>query len=49
MPETLARDEHRAPWPTTRCGPYVFPHGLAALTIDREADIGTYWEPNVYG
>jgi hypothetical protein len=29
-------------------GAYVFPHGLAPLTVDREADIGTYWEPNVW-
>jgi hypothetical protein len=29
-------------------GPYVFPHGLAPLDVDREADIGTYWEPNVW-
>ena len=29
-------------------GEYVFPHGLAPLTVDREADVGTYWEPNVW-
>ena len=29
-------------------GSYVFPHGLAPVDIDREADIGTYWEPNVW-
>ena len=29
-------------------GSYVFPAGLAPLTIDREADVGTYWEPNVW-
>jgi GNAT superfamily N-acetyltransferase len=29
-------------------GAYVFPRGLAPVTIDREADIGTYWEPNVW-
>ena len=27
---------------------YVFPGGLAPVTIDREADSGTYWEPNVW-
>ena len=27
-------------------GTYVFPHGLAPLVI--EADVGTYWEPNVW-
>ena len=29
-------------------GAYVFPHGLALLEIDREADVGSYWEPNVW-
>jgi hypothetical protein len=29
-------------------GEYVFPHGLAPLTIDREANRGSYWEPNVW-
>jgi hypothetical protein len=29
-------------------GEYVFPHGLAPVTIDREADRGAYWEPNVW-
>jgi hypothetical protein len=29
-------------------GNYVFPHGLAPVTIDRSADIGRYWEPNVW-
>jgi hypothetical protein len=27
---------------------YVFPHGLAPVEIDREADEGRYWEPNVW-
>jgi hypothetical protein len=27
---------------------YVFAGGLAPVTIDREADSGTYWEPNVW-
>ncbi|MGW4130911.1 hypothetical protein [Amycolatopsis japonica] len=27
---------------------YVFPHGLATVRIDREADMGTYWEPNIW-
>jgi hypothetical protein len=27
---------------------YVFPGGLAPVTIDREADSGTYWEPNLW-
>jgi GNAT superfamily N-acetyltransferase len=29
-------------------GDYVFPHGLAPVTIDRTADEGRYWEPNVW-
>jgi GNAT superfamily N-acetyltransferase len=29
-------------------GSYVFPHGLAPVSVDREADLGTYWEPNVW-
>jgi hypothetical protein len=29
-------------------GDYVFPEGLAPLRIDREADEGRYWEPNVW-
>lgn len=29
-------------------GEYTFPHGLAPLKIDRAANLGTYWEPNVW-
>ena len=29
-------------------GDYVFPHGLAPVSIDRDSDLGTYWEPNVW-
>jgi hypothetical protein len=29
-------------------GEYIFPRGLAPVTIDREADVGEYWEPNVW-
>ena len=29
-------------------GEYWFPGGLATVTIDREADRGSYWEPNVW-
>jgi hypothetical protein len=29
-------------------GDYWFPGGLATLTVDREADQGSYWEPNVW-
>jgi GNAT superfamily N-acetyltransferase len=29
-------------------GDYWFPGGLAIVTIDRNADTGSYWEPNVW-
>ena len=29
-------------------GDYVFPAGLATVRIDREADTGEYWEPNIW-
>jgi GNAT superfamily N-acetyltransferase len=29
-------------------GEYVFPHGLATVAIDRDADVGLYYEPNVW-
>lgn len=29
-------------------GSYVFPEGLAPVEIDRAADRGSYWEPNVW-
>jgi hypothetical protein len=29
-------------------GDYVFPQGLAPVSIDREEDAGRYWEPNVW-
>jgi GNAT superfamily N-acetyltransferase len=29
-------------------GEYVFPRGLAMVSIDREADLGLYYEPNVW-
>lgn len=29
-------------------GQYVFPGGLALLTVSREDDLGSYWEPNVW-
>lgn len=29
-------------------GDYVFPEGLATVHIDRDADLGAYWEPNVW-
>ncbi len=27
---------------------YVFPEGLATVHIDRELNLGSYWEPNVW-
>jgi hypothetical protein len=29
-------------------GDYWFCGGLATVTIDRERDLGSYWEPNVW-
>jgi GNAT superfamily N-acetyltransferase len=29
-------------------GDYVFPHGLTPVSIDCDADVGTYYEPNVW-
>ena len=29
-------------------GQYVFPGGLALLSVSHEADLGAYWEPNVW-
>jgi hypothetical protein len=29
-------------------GHYVIPDGLSPLYIDREADVGTYTEPNIW-
>jgi hypothetical protein len=29
-------------------GDYVFPEGLALLRVDKSADLGSYWEPNVW-
>jgi hypothetical protein len=29
-------------------GEYVFPGGLTTVAIDRETDLGAYWEPNVW-
>ena len=27
---------------------YVFPAGLATVHIDRERDLGVYWEPTIW-
>lgn len=29
-------------------GMYVIPDGLAPVRVDREADLGLYWEPNIW-
>jgi hypothetical protein len=34
--------------PFAESGEYVFPHGLAPLDVDREADLGAHWEPNAW-
>ena len=31
-----------------RSGMYVIPRGLATVEIDRDADRGSYWEPNIW-
>jgi hypothetical protein len=37
---------HAQAFPET--GDYVFPAGLATVHIDRDRDIGEYWEPNIW-
>ena len=44
----MAEWEEWTETPFPESGTYVFPHGLAPLEIDREADLGGYWEPNVW-
>jgi GNAT superfamily N-acetyltransferase len=45
---TVAEWEAWTGLPFPESGAYVFPHGLAPVAIDREADTGTYFEPNVW-
>jgi GNAT superfamily N-acetyltransferase len=45
---TAAEWEGWVGMPFPESGEYVFPHGLAPLTVDRDADRGTYYEPNVW-
>jgi hypothetical protein len=45
---TVAEWEGWVGMPFPESGEYVFPHGLAPLEVDREADLGTYYEPNVW-
>ena len=53
-PRSLAIEAPVAEWeawtgiPFPDTGAYVFPQGLAPLAVDREADVGRYWEPNVW-
>jgi hypothetical protein len=45
---TVAEWEEWVELPFPESGDYVFPRGLATVRIDREADLGSYWEPNVW-
>jgi hypothetical protein len=45
---TVAEWESWTGLPLPESGEYVFPRGLATLAVDREADVGRYWEPNVW-
>ncbi|MDQ4149437.1 MAG: hypothetical protein M3164_05525 [Actinomycetota bacterium] len=45
---TVAEWESWTQMPFPASGRYVFPRGLAPLRIDRGADTGLYWEPNVW-
>ena len=45
---TVAEWEEWTAMPFPESGEYVFPHGLAPLAVDRGADRGAYWEPNVW-
>lgn len=54
LPESLRITGSVAEWEAwtkmafPESGTYVFPEGLAPLEVDREADRGAYWEPNVW-
>lgn len=54
LPESLRITGTVAEWESwtamafPETGTYVFPEGLATLDVDREADRGSYWEPNVW-
>jgi hypothetical protein len=45
---TVAEWEAWIDLPLPASGEYTFPHGLAPVTVDREADRAVYWEPNVW-
>lgn len=44
---TVAGWEEWTQWAFPESGTSVLPEGLATLAVDREADLGAYWEPNV--
>lgn len=54
LPESLRITGTVADWESwtklayPESGDYVFPHGLATVRIDRDLDLGAYWEPNVW-
>ncbi len=45
---TVAEWESWLEMPFPESGTYVFPGGLAPIEIDRDEDVGRYWEPNVW-
>ena len=48
MTGTVAEWEKWTGIPLPSTGDYVIPQGLSVLHIDREADLGTYTEPNIW-
>ena len=45
---SVAEWEEWVEMPFPESGEYVFPRGLATVRIERERDLGEYWEPNVW-
>lgn len=45
---TVDEWEHWVDLAFPESGAYVFPRGLDLVHIDRDADVGRYWEPNVW-
>jgi GNAT superfamily N-acetyltransferase len=45
---TVGEWEQWIEMPLPASGRYVFPNGLVPLHVDRDADQGEYWEPNVW-
>jgi hypothetical protein len=45
---TIGEWEDWVGMPFPESGDYWFPHGLSTLAVDRGADAGRYWEPNVW-